>query len=150
MTGVFLMKKILDRQIQRVSFGHRPLSLIMIDIDNFKLFNEHYGRAYGDHILYAVAHTLSDYLRPTDVIARYGGEEFVVIIPDISTEAAVRIGERIKRNVQETCPVTLSVGISHYREISESLESLIRDADNALYEAKRKGRNRVEVCEKEG
>jgi diguanylate cyclase (GGDEF)-like protein len=125
-------------------------SLLIMDIDHFKEFNDRHGHQEGDRVLRQVTQVIEKSLREYDKIHlyRYGGEEFVVIIPDISTEAAVRIGERVKRNVQESCPVTLSVGISHYKEISESLESLIRDADNALYEAKRKGRNRVEVCEK--
>jgi diguanylate cyclase (GGDEF)-like protein len=126
-------------------------SLLIMDIDHFKEFNDRHGHQEGDRVLRLVTQVIERSLRDYDKIHlyRYGGEEFVVIIPDISTGEAVRIGERVKQNVQESCPVTLSVGISHYREISESLEELIRDADKALYDAKRKGRNRVETFGKD-
>jgi diguanylate cyclase (GGDEF)-like protein len=78
-------------------------------------------------------------------IYRYGGEEFMVIIPDVSLRDVFQIGDRIRKNVMATCPVTISIGVSHYKELSENLQSLVDHADQALYIAKKKGRNRVEV-----
>lgn len=122
-------------------------SLLLIDIDHFKQYNDRNGHLAGDRVLRDVTLTIEKSLREYDKIHlyRYGGEEFVVIIPDITTREAVGIGERLRANVEASCPVTVSVGVSHYREISGSLERLIRDADVALYEAKRRGRNRVVV-----
>lgn len=120
-------------------------SLLIIDIDHFKNFNDEYGHQEGDRVLREVTQAIERSLREYDKIHlyRYGGEEFVVIIPDISAGEAFRVGERIRTHVSSSCSVTVSVGISHYTEISGSLESLLSDADSALYEAKRTGRNKV-------
>jgi diguanylate cyclase (GGDEF)-like protein len=122
-------------------------SLLIIDIDHFKKYNDTYGHQQGDAVLKQVTSTIEKGLRDYDKIHlyRYGGEEFVVIIPDITADKAIIIGERVRRKVESSCPVTVSVGISQYRTISEGLETLIREADSALYEAKRKGRNKVVV-----
>jgi diguanylate cyclase (GGDEF)-like protein len=125
-------------------------SLLIIDIDHFKEYNDRHGHQEGDRVLKEVTSTIERSLRDYDKIHlyRYGGEEFVVIIPDITSEEAIGIGERLRVKVEASCPVTVSVGISQYRTISEGLDRLIREADAALYEAKRKGRNRVVVYDK--
>ena len=124
-------------------------SLLIIDIDHFKEYNDEHGHQEGDRVLREVTSVIEKSLRDYDKIHlyRYGGEEFVVIIPGVSAEDAMGIGERVRANVAADCPVTISIGISQYRTISESLDRLIQDADTALYEAKRKGRNRVEAFE---
>jgi two-component system cell cycle response regulator len=150
LTGIYNRRKF-DRDVELLVALYRRRSkgsgLLIIDIDHFKQFNDEHGHQKGDDILRIVSHCIVRSLRDYDRIHiyRYGGEEFVVIIPDVSTEDVSKIGERIRRNVKKRSPVTISVGISHYREISENLESLILHADHALYEAKRKGRDRVEV-----
>ncbi|MGD2125892.1 MAG: GGDEF domain-containing protein [Desulfobacteraceae bacterium] len=150
LTGVYNRRKF-DRDIELLVALYRRTSkgsgLLIIDIDHFKKFNDEYGHQKGDQLLRKVSRCIARSLRDYDRIHiyRYGGEEFVVIVPDISTDDAIKIGERIRENVKKTCPVTISIGVSHYREISENLQTLIMHADDALYEAKRKGRDRVEV-----
>ena len=148
----FWMEMVLERQVQRSITGGLPLSLIMIDIDNFKSFNDHYGCAYGDHVLYSVTHTLTDHLRPTEIIARYGGDEFVVILPDMGLETARGIGERLHRGVMDAIPVTpngssiphptISIGLAELKT-GQTGKDLLADADQALHRAKSGGRNRI-------
>jgi diguanylate cyclase (GGDEF)-like protein len=150
LTGIYNRRKF-DRDIDLLVALYRRSSkgsgLLIIDIDHFKEFNDEHGHQQGDQILRIVSQCIVRSLRDYDRIHiyRYGGEEFVVILPDVTTEDVAKIGERIRLNVKKKCPVTISVGISHYKEISENLESLILHADHALYEAKRKGRDKVEV-----
>lgn len=152
LTGVYNRRKF-DHDIELLEAMYKRTyqgsALLIIDIDHFKWFNDEKGHQMGDQILRLVIRAIEKSLRDYDKIHlyRYGGEEFVVIIPDIATKDAVMIGERMRQNVKNTCPVTVSVGISHYREISLSLENLLRDADAALYEAKGKGRDTVVVYE---
>lgn len=148
----FWLEMILERQIQRSTMGGLPLSLIMIDIDHFKTFNDHYGHAYGDHVLYSVAHSLADHLRPTEIIARYDGDEFVVILPDIGLETARYIGERLHRGVMDAVPVTpdgssiphptISIGLATLRA-GQTGKDLLVEADQALCRAQNGGRNRI-------
>lgn len=148
----FWLETLLDRQVQRSTVGGLPLSLIMIDIDHFKTFNDRYGHAYGDHVLYAVAHTLSGHLRPTEIIARYGGDDFVVILPDMGLEPARDIGERLHRGVMDAVPVTpdgssiphptISIGLAELKA-GQTGKDLLAEADQALCRAKESGRNRV-------
>jgi diguanylate cyclase (GGDEF)-like protein len=133
------------------------LSLLMIDIDNFKAYNDHYGHQKGDQCLIQVAAALADMLkRPCDLMARYGGEEFAMILPDTDVEQAMLMGEQIRRRAleleipQERNPgelhqITVSIGVtSQAPDMAVEIESLINAADRALYRAKRNGRNRVE------
>jgi len=121
--------------------------LLIIDIDHFKKYNDKYGHQAGDRVLKLVTEGIERSLRDYDKIHiyRYGGEEFVVIIPDIEAREAFGIGDRLREVVKSTAGVTVSVGISHYSEISDNIQSLINNADKALYKAKRNGRDRVEV-----
>ena len=136
-----------------------PLSLIMIDIDHFKLFNDRYGHAGGDECLRRVASILKNCLkRPTDFIARYGGEEIVVILPETSSEGAVMIaelmcceiaGERITHAASPTAAyVTISVGVATTQPAgsADGSQLLLESADAQLYLSKNSGRNRVNVA----
>ena len=146
------LEMILDRQVQRSTVGGLPLSLIMIDIDYFKTFNDHYGHAYGDHVLYAVAHTLSGQLRPTEIIARCGGDEFVVILPDMGLETARYISERLHRGVMDAVPVTpngssiphptISIGLAMLKA-GQTGKDLLAEANQALCRPQNSGRNRI-------
>jgi len=136
-----------------------PLSLIMSDIDYFKLYNDEYGHLAGDDCLKKVATTINDTLkRPGDFAARYGGEEFVVVLPDTEINGGIEIAEAIHSNVgalgiKHTASsisdrVTISLGVAGaLPEKDSEPNGLISAADKALYRAKREGRNRLEVAE---
>ena len=125
---------------------NKGTSLLMLDIDHFKKYNDKHGHQKGDQVLKEVTRSIEQSLRDYDKthIYRYGGEEFVVIIPDIKNKDALIIGERLRKNIKEVSDVSISIGVSHYKEISHNLQSLIDSADKALYQAKEKGRDRVE------
>jgi diguanylate cyclase (GGDEF)-like protein len=124
-------------------------SLLILDIDCFKDYNDRYGHQQGDKILMEVTEAIEKSLRHYDRIHvyRYGGEEFVLLIPDITSQDALNIGNRLRENIKENCGITVSIGISHYKENSSDLESMINNADKAMYQAKKAGRNRVVVYE---
>ncbi len=102
----FWFDRILQRQVQRTHASGSPLSVIMIDIDHFKAFNERHGHPYGDRVLYSVAHSLSNYLRPSEIIARYGGDEFIILLPEVSLREAQSIAGRLLRAVMDAVPET--------------------------------------------
>jgi diguanylate cyclase len=135
------------------SSSERPLSLCMVDIDHFKLFNDRHGHQIGDQVLKLVAKVLRDSLKGRDVAARYGGEEFVILLPETRLRDAILIADQIrelvasknliKRTTGETIgSVNLSIGVSQYRR-HESVQAFMARADAALYLAKNSGRNRV-------
>ena len=131
----------------------RPLSLVLVDIDHFKNFNDKYGHQTGDDVLRLVAHTLALNIKGRDTAARYGGEEFGVILPDTILETARILAEKIRTSInskrfrkkqtgEELSSITISLGIAQYRP-SEALVDFIQRADDGLYQAKRTGRNKV-------
>lgn len=138
------------------AFRYRqPLSLMVLDIDHFKAFNDRYGHLVGDDCLRMVAECIASLVtRPEDIVARYGGEEFVVVLPDTAVEGARCVAERIRQRVaetpfqvsKETIHLTVSIGISgRIPEAAEISQRLFEDADQALYAAKHSGRNQVTV-----
>lgn len=133
-----------------------PVAAIMIDIDHFKDYNDHYGHAQGDECLRQVARTLKDALhRPADTLVRYGGEEFVVLLPESDLAAALDIAERLRHAVAShtlfhlasalDSQITISLGVAAMNAHEGEFDDLLADADAALYRAKEKGRNRVET-----
>ena len=150
--------EVLKLEFLRLQRAKEPLSLIMIDIDYFKLFNDHYGHIAGDNCLKDVARAIKGELkRSSDVVARYGGEEFVVILPNTSSHGAFSIAENIRRAVEKcSIPqqaslflnhVTISLGLATIKPAkSNTAELVLKMADTALYRAKEAGRNRVVVA----
>jgi diguanylate cyclase (GGDEF)-like protein len=131
---------------RRAARSRAPLSLLMIDIDNFKTYNDRFGHQAGDDCLRSVADVLrSSVHRAADLVARYGGEEFAVLLPETDAERAAMMAERLREQVEQTCAATISVGAATTLPSRDAVdtEELIRRADSALYEAKRGGRNRV-------
>ncbi len=136
----------------RAARGRQPLSLIMIDIDHFKNFNDAYGHTCGDLVLIRVARVVMENVRQLDVAARYGGEEFAVILNNTGLREAVTVAERIRKEVEKSrvscgerdLGVTISLGVTEYRP-GEDMDnrSIIERADRALYMSKNGGRNRV-------
>ena len=153
LTGVYNRRKF-DNDIELlISMSERTTrgcGLLIIDIDNFKEFNDKYGHFEGDLLLKKVTQNIEQSLRNYDKIHiyRYGGEEFVVILPDTTTHTALAIGERLRKNVKYSCDITISIGVSHYKELAGNINELITNADKALYEAKSTGKDKVLLHEK--
>ena len=153
LTGVYNRRKF-DNDIELlISMSDRTTkgcALLIIDIDNFKDFNDKYGHFEGDLLLKKVTDNIERSIRNYDKIHiyRYGGEEFVIIIPDTTANEALTIGERLRKNVKYACDVTISVGVSHYKELAGNINELITNADKALYKAKRAGKDKVSLYEK--
>jgi diguanylate cyclase (GGDEF)-like protein len=137
----------LQNEIKRFYRYHRPLALLLIDIDHFKFYNDTYGHLEGDKILLKVGGLISSCLRSMDTAYRYGGEEFTVILPETSCDAALIVAERVLRTVQSAffdanlgTQLTVSIGVSEYAD-SESMNDFIKRTDKAMYIAKGRGRN---------
>lgn len=151
------LDEVLDRNWRQCARSKRALSVLMIDIDCFKEFNDRYGHQAGDTVLRQVAQALQNNLhRATDDLARYGGEEFCIVLTDTTTENAISVAERLRAAVEalhiategSSCSpyVTISIGIASATPDARIVQlDLVRAADKALYEAKRGGRNRVRV-----
>ncbi len=156
LTGLYnrrYLDSTLEREIARCKREGHPLSLIMIDIDHFKKINDTYGHLAGDEILISLGKILGGMARAGDVACRYGGEEFLVIMPNMSLDACLERAEELRVTFGHMVvafgdfrlQVTLSIGIAVYPGHGISADELISCADRALYQAKHKGRNRVEV-----
>lgn len=157
LTGLYnrrYMDDCLERELREASRAAHSVSALAVDIDHFKAFNDRLGHAEGDRILTDIGATLLRVTRAEDVVCRTGGEEFVIILPDTTVEAATRRAEEIRRAAQELGnggrAVTLSVGVATFPQDGITPLGLLRAADMALYEAKRLGRNRVQLAEPPG
>jgi diguanylate cyclase (GGDEF)-like protein len=142
-----------NAEMARVRRYKRPLSIAMIDADHFKDVNDQHGHDVGDLVLRMIVDTCHDGLRKNDVLARYGGEEFVVLLPETPIEGALAVMERVRERIETTSlqldsgkrvSITVSIGLASLTG-DEGLEALLKRADDALYAAKRKGRNCVMV-----
>ncbi|MCC8190271.1 MAG: GGDEF domain-containing protein [Planctomycetes bacterium] len=140
------MELLLD-EIKRSQILEYPLVLLILDIDNFKRVNDTYGHQAGDRVLHGMGSTLKNSLRRNDIVARYGGEEFAVLIPNAPMHEAVKVAEKIRcslaaMTVENTPRVTVSIGCTAYTA-GETPEDYFKRADDALYQAKKTGKNRV-------
>ncbi|TVQ66900.1 MAG: GGDEF domain-containing protein, partial [Oceanospirillales bacterium] len=149
---------ILENEFKHAKRARSSLGLIMLDIDYFKPFNDHYGHGKGDDCLVKVAAALQKTInRPKDLLARYGGEEFAVILPDTDLESTQYIAEKMRLAVESlmikhefsnaASVITISLGGIACIPNGDSPEKILQAADKALYQAKEKGRNRVETIE---
>jgi two-component system, cell cycle response regulator len=139
----------LDREIARSIRTGEPLSLVMLDLDHFKQLNDSHGHQMGDHVLAQVASALRSQCRDMDVAARYGGEEFTVILPNCSADEVATSAARLWAGIgdaEQTVPLTVSAGYATFPDNATTGRDLIGAADQALYEAKRTGRNRIVGC----
>ena len=157
LTGVKNRRSFFESGTPMISYNRREkksLTTLMIDIDKFKLINDNYGHKIGDEILKLMAQTTQGLLRKSDVFGRLGGEEFAAILPNTSIRGAKKVAEHIRSEIEalEYCSTnkkrvkfTVSIGVSVLSSNESDLNSLLHKADLALYEAKRNGRNRIEV-----
>jgi diguanylate cyclase (GGDEF)-like protein len=153
LTGVFntrFMEKAFQIEIKRALRYKQKFSVIFIDLDNFKIYNDTYGHLAGDVALKEIALGIKSNLRAEDILCRYGGEEFIVILPYTDKSQAYIVGERIRERVanmvfgtEGTRLITISAGISSYPVDGVTMSELINSADIALYKAKRNGKNQV-------
>ena len=142
---------LLEKEAARATRQGSSLGVLVLDLDHFKKVNDTFGHSVGDAVLVEVARRLSVPLRRYDAVGRYGGEEFLVVLPDCDLEQAGEIGERIRLAVASApvdtsagdVTVTVSIGAAAFVKESGSIDELIQRSDQALYEAKREGRNRV-------
>jgi diguanylate cyclase len=146
----------LAKAIAEAKEKREPLSLLMADVDYFKLFNDKFGHQTGDQVLRLVAQSMKQNVKGQDIAARYGGEEFVIALPQTALRSAITVAEKIRSavmakelmkrsNGERLGRVTISIGVAHLRG-DDTASSLIERADHCLYAAKRNGRNRV-ICE---
>ncbi len=151
----FLMKA-LEKEFHRSERNGNALALVMADIDHFKKINDSYGHQEGDFVLKAVAGAVSDNLREYDLAARFGGEEFALVLPEAALGQAMLVAERVREKVAKLAlkghlqgqRVTISLGVAaHPNPQIKTIDDLIRLADDALYAAKREGRNRVIIAD---
>lgn len=157
-TGLYnapFLKTVLDLEIEESKLSGKPLSVIFADLDRFKRVNDRYGHTVGTKVLVEVAQVFKKQLRETDKIFRYGGDEFVAVLGTCDLETAVRIANRIRRALVERdfladegydISLSGSFGVAWYPEAGRTRKALIESADQAMYRAKRKKGNRVEVA----
>jgi diguanylate cyclase (GGDEF)-like protein len=157
LTQVLNRRALTTRLAAEIDRAHRyqsVLTLLMLDLDHFKVVNDTYGHLVGDDVLREVAAFLQDQIRSVDVVARYGGEEFVIVLPETPLAGAIAFAERVRAQIEKRAfcetqgplSVTVSVGVSVCPSDGvESAEDLFARADDALYRAKAEGRNRVAV-----
>ncbi|MDB4986100.1 MAG: Diguanylate cyclase/phosphodiesterase domain 1 [Myxococcaceae bacterium] len=141
-------------EMARVKRYRRPLSMAMIDADHFKDVNDQYGHDVGDTVLRSITDICHDSLRKNDVLARYGGEEFIVLLPETAVDGALAVVERLRERIAQTplpladgrlVTTTVSIGLAGLTNYEEGFEALLKRADDALYVAKRNGRNCVQM-----
>jgi diguanylate cyclase (GGDEF)-like protein/PAS domain S-box-containing protein len=140
-----------EEEFKRTKRNGQPLTLLMLDIDNFKRVNDSYGHEAGDRALQEVARALKSNLREIDVLGRMGGEEFAVLLPDTSLEDAALLAERVRQTIENTpfeipgdvLKITVCIGVSAFAKGMSNIDDMFRNADAALYQAKNAGRNRT-------
>ncbi len=151
LTGLYnryMIEEFLTKEIEKSKRHNIPLSVIMCDIDNFKRINDTYGHIEGDKVLKELSNTMKSNIRKSDAIGRWGGEEFIIVAPYTDKYGALKLANKLRRIIEEKKingkNVTISCGVAEFR-YNEKMKDLIKRVDEALYTAKRKGKNRVEI-----
>ncbi len=153
LTGIMnrvAFEEILNKKVKEAKLYKKPISLIIFDVDNFKSINDTYGHLFGDRILKKVASLIEENIEEDHIFARWGGEEFILLLPDTDIEKACTLAEKLRRRIHsyrfaENLNVTASFGIAELSKEEDIVKFVVR-ADNALYKAKRNGKNRVEIA----
>ena len=143
-----------QKEFARAKRYHRPLSVVMIDIDFFKRVNDKYGHAAGDHVLQIFVEAIEEEIRNTDILGRVGGEEFALLLPDTPLLSASHLAERVRERItkypylagDQLIEVTASLGVALLSDEDEHFKEMLHRADNALYTAKHDGRNQVKLA----
>lgn len=156
LTGLYnhrYFQQVFNRELNRAKRYTKQLSIIMLDVDDFKKFNDTYGHPTGDRVLAAMGDFLGEALRGADLAFRYGGEEFIILLPETDFPMALQVAERLRRLVEErsgdvlddvaTRGVTVSVGVASYPRDGETRGELLKQVDDLLYRAKEFGKNRI-------
>ena len=155
LTGLYnrrYLEESFDRELRRAVRHQHRLSVLMLDVDHFKTFNDRYGHDAGDAVLRSLAEVMQQIFRGEDMVCRYGGEEFAVILSDTGGESALPIAAKLSERVQrisiraagqELPPITISGGLAEFPTDGTAPDQLLRAADERLYEAKHTGRNRI-------
>ncbi len=152
LTGLFnrsIIDTLIQVEIERAKRNNKPISILLFDIDHFKKINDTYGHDKGDYALKTIAEIARRTLRKSDYVLRWGGEEFLVILPETDLDGATKVAEKIRSNIEnynfkDIGKVTVSIGVTMLK-MGEPLNNAIKRVDEALYAAKNKGRNRVEI-----
>lgn len=144
-----------ERELMRSDRHNKPFSLAIIDIDNFKLYNDTHGHLAGDKVLIALAKLLKENTRKSDTVARYGGDEFIIILPELESDQAKSLAEKLcdtmhhseelKKLDLKSVELSISIGIASYPENGKNVDELLKKADDALYDAKKSGKNTVSI-----
>lgn len=137
-----------NRELQKARRYRVPLSIIYLDVDNFKQINDHLGHRVGDNLLRSTAKAIADNIRAVDLIARFGGDEFCVLLPDTGKVAALLVAQKLRKKLLEIMddsdwPVTFSLGIVTYIDLHNSIDKMVNEADFQMYSAKKNGKNRI-------
>jgi diguanylate cyclase (GGDEF)-like protein len=159
LTGIYNRGRLLERfrdEFERSKRHGNELACILFDLDHFKRINDSHGHQAGDEVLVAFAKLVAGHVRPYDIFGRYGGEEFLLVLPQTDSQAAQRFAERIRVLVETDLtphlsfaldtPVTVSLGVTNANVADETIDTILKRADDALYRAKEHGRNKVEAC----
>jgi two-component system cell cycle response regulator len=156
LTGLY-NRRFMEKQLSALTLNAanrgKPLSLLVVDVDYFKSINDNHGHDVGDRVLQELAARLREGLRNLDLPCRTGGEEFIVVLPDTDKAVALRVGERVRKLIgakpfnagakSGPLTITVSIGVASFEAAEDTMESLVKRGDEALYQAKREGRNRV-------
>lgn len=137
------LDEMLSREIERAKRYNQTVSLLMIDIDDFKKYNDSYGHLAGDEVLKKIGNFLVHSLRSVDMVFRYGGEEFIVMLPQTFKQGGVEVAKRLLNLGRQNIPITVSIGVAAFPEDAQDRDDLLAKVDSALYQAKHLGKDRI-------